>query len=278
MPDLAKVTEKIINERRRNNLSPLPVIYEDNHLLVVEKYPFVLSQPDGSKKTDALTLGKEYIRLESIKANRPKSGGIYLTPCHRLDYTVGGVLLLAKTDKAAGRMQKNGNGAFISKKYVAVSERNTQAWELLQNKLAEVKIDEDIYYVLTGYAAKDSKQMKAVVRLNEAQGYKPVSLLLRLLVDTPTAYIWQIILQTGRFHQIRAQLALANLPLLGDYKYNQRDKGEFSGPLLWSYQLEIKHPVKPETMCFNSYPKELNFGKYAQIVCNALYPGNMPRK
>ena len=51
MPDLAKVTEKIINERRRNNLSPLPVIYEDNHLLVVEKYPFVLSQPDGSKKT-----------------------------------------------------------------------------------------------------------------------------------------------------------------------------------------------------------------------------------
>ena len=123
MPDLAKVTEKIINERRRNNLSPLPVIYEDNHLLVVEKYPFVLSQPDGSKKTDALTLGKEYIRLESIKANRPKNGGIYLTPCHRLDYTVGGVLLLAKTDKAAGRMQKNGNGAFISKKYVAVSER-----------------------------------------------------------------------------------------------------------------------------------------------------------
>lgn len=285
MLDLAVVIHRIINARITAQQSPLPILYEDNHLLIVEKYPFVLSQPDGSQKLDALSLEKAYIRQRSLNSEHPKLGNVYLSACHRLDYTVGGILLLAKTDKSASRLQTAWAKGQINKYYIAISSANDPAL----SKLAKytIPVDNSLFaneksvsrklnsndhvYRLQDYICKDAVKLQAKVwqqnNTKAPDDYKEAILQMRLLAKYESAYIWQIALETGRFHQIRAQLAKAGFALLGDYKYNLSSamSSDFSQPLLWSYALEFAHPVKKDKIKIQAWPEECCFYKFAQF-------------
>lgn len=287
MTDLAITVKKMIKVRLAEQLSPLPVLYEDNHLLCVLKYPFVLSQADGSDKLDVLSLEKEYIRQSAQRQQRPKLGNIYLSACHRLDYTVGGVLLLAKTDKAAGRLQTAFAKGQIKKRYIAITSANEAALSKLekfrlpfekslfasdkQDKL-DISVVPSIYR-LQNYLAKDQIHLQAKVwqqdehkQLAVPENYKKAILQMRLLAKYQEAFILQIALETGRFHQIRAQLSAAHLPLLGDYKYNQEEtRGKFAQPLLWSYSLQFTHPVQKNELQIQAWPEEFCFANYAKF-------------
>lgn len=266
MTDLAVTVKKLVSERLEAKQSPLPVVYEDNHLLAVCKYPFVLSQADGSSKLETLNLERMYIRQESERQGRPKLGNIYLVACHRLDYTVGGVLLLAKTEKTAKRMQSAIKSRQLAKSYIAITEAN----HLALAKLKAKEIEEGLYH-LENYLAKDEEHLKARIwqasSSNVPVNYKKASLTMRLLAEYKDAFIWQISLETGRFHQIRAQLANVNLPLLGDYKYNQAQaqKSTFVSPLLWAYELEFEHPVKKINVKLQAWPEAFCFQAYANF-------------
>lgn len=293
MTDLAITVNKLIKERVAQGLSPLPILYEDNHLLCVLKYPFVLSQKDGTSKLDVLSLEKEYIREMSIQKGRAKLGNIYLSACHRLDYTVGGVLLLAKTDKAASRLQIAFSKGQIKKRYIAITVANEEALSKLapyslalekslfmparktigpQGQTMPITEDSKIYR-LQNYLLKDQVKLQAKVWQGDAskqkvqENYKKAALQMRFLAKHLNAFIFEIALETGRFHQIRAQLATANLPLLGDYKYNlqKEQKEAFTQPLLWSYSLQFVHPVKKTNLCFNAWPEKFCFAEFANF-------------
>lgn len=215
----------------------LKVIYEDNHLLVVEKIPNVLSQADNTKDVDMLTLCKEYVKE---KYNKP--GNVFMGLVHRLDRPVGGVMVFARTSKAASRLSDQVRTRTMKKSYQAV---------------VLGKCEKSGDYV--DYLLKDKKKnMVSVVDKNtndvkEARlSYRRISSALSR--DNRSEYsLVEIDLQTGRPHQIRVQFASRKHPLYGDQRYSSVAKvGQQIA--LWATKLEIVHPTKKEKMTFVSNP------------------------
>lgn len=232
------------------------IIYEDNHLLVLEKKPGILSQEDRSGDPDILNLAKDY-----IKERDHKPGAVYMGLVHRLDRNTGGVMCLAKTSKAASRLSAQVREKSWEKRYLALStyklsaprgsaaaERGapsvSDSWELWQDALVK---DEKRNL---SFSKKGGKKAVSAVRLLAAKKWQRKRLYLR-----------EFILLSGRSHQIRVQSAERNFPLLGDLKYG----GETDASLpqdylgLWAYSLEIIHPVKKEKMRFFSLPDSMPF-------------------
>ena len=204
----------------------MKVLFEDNHLLVVEKPVNVPMQGDSSGDKDLLTMGKEY-----LKEKYQKPGNVYLGLVHRLDRPVGGVCVFAKTSKAASRLAKEIEDGSFRKEYLAV---------VIDNGLEDHGHFED--YLLkdpkTNTVKVDPKGKKAVLEyevLNRKDGLALV----------------RIDLFTGRSHQIRVQFSNRNHPLWGDQRYNKNSKtGQQIA--LWSYRLTLTHPVSKEVMTFTS--------------------------
>ena len=204
----------------KNNIN---IIYEDNHLLVVEKPINIPTQEDSSKDKDLLTILKEYIKE---KYNKP--GNVYLGLVHRLDRPVGGVMVFAKTSKCASRLSNQIREGKLNKIYYAVVENPINDKGTLVNKLLKdtkhniVKVDE------SGKEAKlDYKKVSVKDNLN----------------------LIEIKLYSGRSHQIRVQLSYNGNPLYGDQKYNKNAKvGEQLA--LFSKRLEFYHPISNELLCF----------------------------
>lgn len=204
------------------------VIYEDNHIIVVEKAPNVLVQADDTKDLDLLTIVKRYLKN---RYNKP--GNVYLGLVHRLDRPVGGIMIFAKTSKAAGRLSEAIRVHNFKKTYLAV----------VCGKLINSGIFED--------NLKQTANNKMVVSDNG----KYAKLEYNVLANKNNLSLVKINLITGRKHQIRVQFASRGLPLWGDQKYNKRAVvGEQIA--LWSYKIEFEHPVTKEKLEFTLNPKD----------------------
>lgn len=209
----------------------IPVLYEDNHLIVAIKPEGVLSQSDGTFKPDMLTLLKEYIKKEHLK-----TGEVFLGLVHRLDMPVSGIMVFAKTSKGASRISEQIRERRVTKKYYAIILGTTPEKQgKLQAKL--LKKAGNIVY-------EDEEGKEAVLYYNllETNIEKNLSLL-------------DITLETGRAHQIRTQLSMTGNPILGDRKYGANKDDYHGGIALFSYLLQFKHPTRDLQMEFKAIPE-----------------------
>jgi len=212
----------------------LKVIYEDNHIIVVEKTPNIPSQADKTGDMDMLTLVKNYIKE---KYNKP--GNVYLGLVHRLDRPVGGVMVFAKTSKAASRLSEQVRTKSLKKIYLAVVDGKVEkAKGTLEDYL--YKDERNNISKVVNSNKKNAKLAKLDYEVLKYNEVKDLSLL-------------KVNLHTGRHHQIRVQLANIGHSIYGDQKYGTRGKGKQIA--LWAYSLTIIHPTTKEEMTFEDLPE-----------------------
>lgn len=222
----------------KNNLE---ILYEDNHIIVVVKPNNILSQSDNTKDLDMLTIIKDYIKE---KYNKP--GNVYLGLVHRLDRPVSGVMVFAKTSKAASRLSDQIRTHNLKKSYMAI------VYDDGKLPLEDTFID---------YIYKDSDNNSKIV--DEKHGkYAELSYKVIERNKELKLALVDINLKTGRHHQIRVQFASRNHPLFGDQRYGIQDKNQIC---LHAYKLEFYHPTTKEKMVFISKPKKSSKWSYFEI-------------
>ena len=217
-------------------MKQLNVVYEDNHMIVVEKQPNIPSQGDKTNDIDMLTIIKDYIKE---KYNKP--GNVYLGLIHRLDRPVGGVMVFAKTSKAAARLSEQVREKVFRKEYLVV----------VDGKFEKEK------GIMKDYLLKNERNNLSKVVEENTKNAKYAELeyeVLKYREDINLSAV-KVNLHTGRHHQIRVQFASRNHSIYGDQKYGTRGKGKQIA--LWAYKLTINHPITKEEMTFEIMP-ELN--------------------
>ncbi|MDN4608358.1 RluA family pseudouridine synthase [Sporosarcina highlanderae] len=208
------------------------ILYEDNHLLVVEKPVNLPVQADESGDDDLLTILKQ-----DLKERYQKPGNVYLGLVHRLDRPVGGVMVFAKTSKAASRLSDILRKREIERTYLAVVRGNLKRYGVLEHHLWKDAKKNKVHTVKAGHP--DGK--KAILQYETIEQKDNMSLL-------------QVRLHTGRSHQIRVQLSASGSPLYGDQKYGQHVNKPGQQIALWAHTLEFPHPTTKELMKFESVP------------------------
>lgn len=203
------------------------ILYEDNHLIAVNKRPSDLSQGDRTGDESLDTLVKDYI---AKKYN--KKGDVFLGVVHRLDRPVGGVVLFARTSKALARLNEMFRTREVKKVYLAIVRERPPEDEA----------------TLVHYLKKNEEQNKTFVYDTEVKGSKQASLRYRVAGRSERFYLLEITLHTGRHHQIRAQLARIGCPVKGDMKYGFPRSNDDGGISLFAKRLEFIHPVKKENL------------------------------
>ena len=210
------------------------VLYEDNHILVVVKPQNMPVMADESKDLDLLTLLKNW-----LKEKYNKEGEAYLGLVHRLDRPTGGIMVFAKTSKAAERLCQAIKDREIEKNYLAV----------IGGKLKSEK------GTLTNWLKKNPNTNTVYIATSLTEGAKKAELDYTQLETLGAISLVKVQLKTGRSHQIRVQMAGQNCPLFGDVKYGDKlAKG--SNLALWAYELKFTHPVTKDSMVFVAYPPE----------------------
>ena len=212
----------------------LKVIYEDNHIIVVEKKPNIPSQSDKTGDIDMLTIVKEYIKE---KYNKP--GNVYLGLVHRLDRPVGGIMIFAKTSKSASRLSNQVREKIFKKEYLAVVDGKPEP----KSGTLEDYLYKDERNNISKVVKKEKKNAKLAKLDYELVKYNEMKNLSLLKIN----------LHTGRHHQIRVQLSNFGHSIYGDQKYGKRGKGKQIA--LWAYKLTIEHPITKEKMEFVDYPE-----------------------
>ncbi len=201
-------------------------IFLDNHLIAIYKPFGIPVQPDKSNKTSLLEITKDWIKH---KFNKP--GNVFLGLLHRLDQPVAGIVLFARTTKAASRLSAQFRENTIKKYY--------QASVLSQPDKPEG--------VLIHYLRKE-KSLKATVFPRETEGAKRAELSYRTLKSTSSGNVLEIQLKTGRFHQIRSQLAFIGNPIIGDVKYGAPFPLPEKKIGLIAHKMIFKHPITKESI------------------------------
>lgn len=211
----------------------LNVLYEDNHIIVVEKPFNILSQKDNTNDIDMLEIIKDYLK---VKYN--KKGNVYLGLVHRLDRPTGGVMVFAKTSKAASRLSKSMNEGLFNKVYLAIihGKLNTKEGVFEDNILKKDNNDSEIN--------KNGKYAK---------------LEYKVLKEQDDLSLVKVKLLTGRHHQIRIQFASRGYPLYGDQRYGIQDKKQLA---LYAYSLSFPHPITKEILTFKELPKGAIWEKF----------------
>ena len=207
----------------------IKILYEDNHLIVCIKPAGVLSQSDGSGSPDMLNILKRY-----IKEKYEKPGEVYLGLVHRLDRPVSGVMVFARTSKAASRLSEQIRTRKVEKLYRCVVSGVLEGSGRLEN-----------------YISKDEDRNIVTVIDSEKPGFKASYLDYRALDSQDGITMVEVKLGTGRSHQIRAQMAHSGYPLIGDQKYGDKDK-RCKDIALEAYKLSFEHPVKREFITFEA--------------------------
>jgi len=215
-------------------MEKIKVIYEDNHIIVVVKPSGIPSQADKSGDIDMLTLVKDYIKE---KYNKP--GNVYLGLVHRLDRMTSGIMVFAKTSKAASRLSNNIREGDFKKEYIATVTGKLEGTGQLQDYLFK---DERTN---TSSVVKENKKNAKLAKLE----YMVIGH--TVCKDKEYTYV-RIKLYTGRHHQIRVQFSNINHPLYGDVKYGSQ-KGELA---LVACSLKFIHPTKDEVMEFEYMPEK----------------------
>ena len=209
--------------------SGVEVLYEDNHIIVAIKPAGVLSQGDGSNAPDMLTILKAY-----IKEKYQKPGEVYLGLVHRLDRPVLGVMVFARTSKAASRLSEQIRTRKVEKLYRCVVSGILEGEGRLEN-----------------YISKDDDRNIVTVSDTEKPGFKASYLDYKALASKDGMTLVEVKLGTGRSHQIRAQMAHSGFPLIGDQKYGKKDE-RTKDIALEAYKLSFEHPVKREFITFEA--------------------------
>lgn len=210
----------------------LDIIFEDNHLLVVNKPALLPTMGAQPGRQSLLDIAKAYI---ASKHNKP--GNVYLGVVSRLDAYVSGVIVLARTSKAAARLNRQFAGAHTEKKYLAIvpSERCLASGHLEH------------------WLSKDEANHRMMTVNRQQQGAKNARLRYQRIAEFEYLSLLDIKLLTGRKHQIRVQLAASDLPIIGDRKYGSRIPFQ-PGIALHSRSLGIEHPTLKTEMTFTSEP------------------------
>lgn len=214
----------------------LEILYEDNHIIVVIKPVNILSQSDITNDIDMLTLVKEY-----VKEKYSKPGNVYIGLVHRLDRPTGGIMVFARTSKAAKRLSEQIKNGTLKKTYLAVIPN-------LKQKQG----------TLIDYIEKDEKGNSKVTTKEKG---KYAELRYEVVSQIDNLFLTKINLVTGRHHQIRVQFKERNVPLYGDQRYGIKDKKQLA---LYAYKLEFNHPTTKGKMIFEHYPNYSAFAKFKE--------------
>lgn len=209
-------------------MNNLEILYEDNHLIVVYKPSNILSQGDSTRDPDLLTLVKAYIKK---KYNKP--GNVYVGLVHRLDRPVEGIMVFAKSSKAASRLNKQIKNHEFEKHYLAII-----------NGIIPLKNGEFRDYLL--------KKEDGNTIISDKEYGKESVLKYEILKEKDKKSLVRIKLITGRHHQIRIQFASRGYPLVGDQRYGNKEQGVQIA--LCSYQLSFLHPITKERLYFERLP------------------------
>ncbi len=220
-----------------NNLN---ILYEDNHLIVVVKPINILSQSDSTGDMDMLTLIKDYLKE---KYNKP--GNVYLGLVHRLDRVVGGVMVFAKTSKAASRLSDSIRNNLFHKEYLAIVHGKVKYSDTFIDYL---KKEDDFSTVVT------DKNNGKLSELN----YKLISYDKKLDLS-----LVKVLLKTGRHHQIRVQFASREHSLYGDNRYGNDSYSKIG---LFAYKLIFPHPITHELISFTYIPKDEPFNLFNEKI------------
>lgn len=210
-------------------MSELHVIYEDNHLMVVNKQPSQIVQGDKTGDVTLPDLIKEF-----LKAKYDKPGNVFCGVVHRLDRPTSGVVVFSKTSKALSRLSEQFKSRETEKTYWAVVEQKPKNNEGM----------------LVDFLAKNEKQNKSYVVTENKPGAKKAELHYKLLASSDKYHLLEVKLFTGRHHQIRCQLANIGCIIKGDLKYGAKRSNEDGSIHLHARKLIIDHPTTRERMTF----------------------------
>ena len=236
---------KVITNRKLYWKFMLKVLYEDNHVIVVEKEAGLLVQKDYTNEDSLMEYVKNYIRE---KYSKP--GNIFLGLVHRLDKPVSGCVIFAKTSKAASRLCKEFSDRKIIKIYIGLVHNNG----LLPDEITT--ISDDIR----------KERGKSIIAEETDYNIKSAQLTFFKQAENSEYALLAIALQTGRKHQIRMQLANLGCPIVGDVKYGSSETVP-DGICLHAYYIKVKHPTKENTLEIHSpIPKRI----LDKINCNDI--------
>lgn len=200
----------------------MKVVYEDNHIIIVNKDSGEIVQGDKTNDRPLSEIVKEYIK---VKYNKP--GNVFLGVVHRLDRPVAGLVVFAKTSKALTRLNDMFRKGEVHKTYWALT------------KAMPLKLEG----TLTNWLVRNEKQNKSYVYDHEVANAKEAILTYRVIGRTDNYSLFEINLKTGRHHQIRCQLAHIGCPIKGDLKYGAHRSNPDGSISLLSHKIEFVHPV-----------------------------------
>ncbi len=209
----------------------MKVLYEDNHIIVVNKDSGEIVQGDKTGDTPLSETVKEYIK---VKYNKP--GNVFLGVVHRLDRPVSGVVVFARTSKALSRLNEMFRKGDVHKTYLALTAgRPPKTMD-----------------TLTGWLVRNEKQNKSYCYDHEVSGSKKAVLCYKEAGHTDNYTLLEVELKTGRHHQIRCQLASIGCPIKGDLKYGARRSNPDGSISLVSANITFVHPVSKQPMSFDA--------------------------
>ncbi|MBE7075035.1 MAG: RluA family pseudouridine synthase [Clostridiales bacterium] len=214
-------------------MQELKILYEDNHIIVVLKQQNILSQGDETSDKSLLDMVKEYIKE---KYNKP--GNVFVGLVHRLDRPTGGIMVFAKTSKAANRLSEQIKNKKFTKKYLTVVV-GTPRYKSSR---------------LEHFLKKDEKTNIVKVVPRSVDGAKQAILQYETIKTIDTVSLVDVQILTGRSHQIRVQMAQIGTPVFGDAKYNGDTLAKGHNLALWAYHLSFEHPTTKKMMMFNCIP------------------------
>ncbi len=225
-------------------MDELKILHEDNHIIVVLKPQGIPSCGDESGDENMLDAVKEYIRTVY-----KKPGNVYVGLVHRLDRPTGGVMVFAKTSKAAARLSEQMRTGDFEKKYLAVLSA----------------VPKEPQGKLVNYLKKNAVNNMVYLCPPTTEGAKLASLEYRVAEEKGGCALAEVKLHTGRSHQIRVQMAGIGCPLVGDMRYGGENakKGNLA---LWAYSLAFTHPVTKERLRFLAEPPESSPWKYFSLA------------
>ena len=207
------------------NFACMEVIYEDNHIIVVNKRPGEIVQGDKTGDTPLVETVRQY-----IKEKYSKPGNVFCGVVHRLDRPVGGLVVFAKTSKALARLNEMFRKGEVKKTY----------WAVTRNEPKEA------CGRLHGYITSVERNNKSYVSAEPKEGAKEAALSYRLIGRSERFYLLEVNLETGRKHQIRVQLASVGCPVKGDLKYGDKRSNPDGSISLMARRIEFVHPVSKE--------------------------------
>lgn len=211
------------------NTSPISIriLYEDNHLIIINKLPSEIVQGDKTGDTPLSETVKAY-----IKDKYKKPGNVFTGVIHRIDRPASGAVVMAKTGKALSRMNELVKNRGLKKIY----------WAIVQNRPEEHEAE------LKHYLVRNSKKNKSFANNKPVTDSKEGVLSYKVIGESDNYYLLEIDLKTGRHHQIRAQLAAIGCPIKGDLKYGSPRSNKDASISLHARSVEFIHPVKKETV------------------------------